>query len=127
MLGDSGYRCSTVSAVLALGVALLLSPRAVAGCGDHVLLLPHGTVVQPLTGDGTPTPVPRPCSGPECSGRQAPATASAPAASPEFRGQAALGGQPTPDEPCHPCRRGPCEPDTRNPAPDPDPIYHPPR
>jgi hypothetical protein len=125
MSGDSGYRCSTASAVLALGVALLASPRAVAGCGDHVLLLPREAAVKPLTGDEVP--VPPPCSGPECSGRQAPATTPAPTPAPEFRGQAALGGQPSPDEPGRSSRHGPHEPDARSPAPDPDPIYHPPR
>ncbi|HVK17251.1 MAG TPA: hypothetical protein VM533_09905 [Fimbriiglobus sp.] len=112
-----------MGALVALGVVLLVSPQAVASCGDHVLLPASRVDVLPPV----PTPVPRPCLGPECTGRQIPATASIPVATPEHRGQTALWSQPTLNESGHASQRDPGEPDARSPAPYPDPIYHPPR
>ena len=66
------------------------SGRATAACGDHVTILnteakDGGTA---LPNDGVPSPAPRPCQGPNCSGvpeRHTPPSAPAPSAGPQVK------------------------------------------
>ena len=128
--GETGHRRSLPSAFLALGAVLSFSSSsALASCGDHVVLVPSTPTADVTTAEypKAPEPAPQPCSGLQCSGRQAPPLTTAPLPDPGLRSPAAIGCRSTLDAPDFPSGIHLCPSDPPSPDPCPEPVFHPPR